>query len=209
MSSIKRIFQAVVVGVVLVQIATGFGIVTTVAGEPADFPAEELPFDPDEALPFDPNEMDLEFPGDLEYSEERAQQDAAEAAAAAAGFFCVWSFCMLGGLAIAIVILWFLSSSLAAVPPEYRDMEPGMVWLMLIPLFNIIWQFFVAARISSSYQRAFAAQGNTAHGDCGAAIGLWYCICTLIPCVNIVALALGIVYLIKLTGMRKAVRAAP
>ena len=51
MSLIKRISQAVVVGVVLVQIATGFGIVTAVAGEPADFPAEELPFDPDEALP--------------------------------------------------------------------------------------------------------------------------------------------------------------
>jgi hypothetical protein len=203
MSSIKRIIQSLVVGAVLMQLAIGSCIARVDAQEPVTFPAEESGFGEGG---FD---LDIPVPDSDQAAREAATKEAEEAAAAAAGAATVGV--LIGsavGLVIWILIFWFLSSALSVVPQQYRDMEPVMVWLLLIPLFNIIWMFFVTARISSSYQRYFAAQGITTHGDCGAAIGLWFCICMLIPCVNFVALILGIIYLVKVAGMKKALKAA-
>jgi hypothetical protein len=112
-------------------------------------------------------------------------------------------------LAISIVICLLLSGCLSKLPPEHRVMEPGMVWLLLIPFFNIVWNFFVFIRISKSYQSYFAAQGKTQFGDCGEQIGLWYCICCvacMVPMVNYIAgpagLVLLIVYLVKVLGLK-------
>src|ERR1700744_6454406 len=35
---------------------------------------------------------------------------------------------------------------------QYRLMEPGMVWLQLIPVIGVIWQFTVVARIADSFK---------------------------------------------------------
>jgi hypothetical protein len=40
--------------------------------------------------------------------------------------------------------------TLRAVRPENRLMQPGMVWLQMIPLFGQIWQFRVVTRIADS-----------------------------------------------------------
>jgi hypothetical protein len=206
MSSIKRIIQAVAMGIVLMQLATGWGIATAGAQEPENFPAEEFPFDSDE--------MDIDY-GDIEFS----QADAEEVAAASAAMLAMMVMFGLIGLAVGYAILalicWLLSSALAAIPQEYRDMEPGMVWLLLIPLFPLVWNFFVYRRIPSSFQKYFAAQGVTDRGDCGDSIGLWYSICVVlgcIPCVNYIAgpaaLILLIIFLVKITGMKGQVKAA-
>lgn len=60
-------------------------------------------------------------------------------------------------IAILVLICLGLSGFLKALPPEFRLMEPGMVWLMCIPCFNIIWIFFVYPRIARSYQNYFRA----------------------------------------------------
>lgn len=116
-------------------------------------------------------------------------------------------------LGITIFIIILLSGLLKALPQEYRLMEPGMVWLMLIPCFNIIWIFFVFVRIPKSYQNYFRARGDYSVGDCGESIGLWYAICvvlSMIPCVGaiagIAALILLIVFLVKLHGLKGQVQ---
>jgi hypothetical protein len=81
------------------------------------------------------------------------------------------------GVAITIATILLASNALKAVPPQYRRIEPGMVWLLLIPLINVVWTFFVFPGVSRSFQRYFAAQGRTEHGDCGERIGLWFAIC--------------------------------
>jgi hypothetical protein len=119
-------------------------------------------------------------------------------------------------IAVVIFILYLLYSLLKAVPPEYRLMEPVMVWLLLIPCFNIVWNFFVYPNIAKSYQRYFNAYGRTDVGDCGAAIGLWYSVCAVlvsIPCLNYITgifcgpamLVLMIVYLVRLWGLKKEI----
>ena len=111
--------------------------------------------------------------------------------------------------AILIVICALLHSALARVPPEHRAMEPGLVWLLLIPFFSIIWNFFVFLQIPESYKSYFTAQGRTDVGDCGRGVGLWYAICgamSIVPCVNYLAapaaLVLLIIFLVKVLGLK-------
>ncbi|MFQ5734608.1 MAG: hypothetical protein ACE5KM_21960, partial [Planctomycetaceae bacterium] len=113
------------------------------------------------------------------------------------------------GLAIQALICWFISGAIGRVPAEYREMEPGAVWLLMIPLFNLIWLFFVVQRIPRSFQNYFEAHERHDYGDCGAQLGLWYAICSvgsMIPylgaCVGIAALILMIMFLVKPSEMK-------
>src|SRR5208283_4392276 len=54
----------------------------------------------------------------------------------------------------------FLSSCLSCLPEQHRKLEQGRVWLLLIPIFNIVWQFFVLPNIAKSFQDYFAAHGR-------------------------------------------------
>ena len=113
------------------------------------------------------------------------------------------------GLAIAIVILYLLYSCFERIPPQHRQMESWQVFLLLIPCFNLVWNFFVLPKLARSYQSYFAEQERTDVGDCGEQIGLWYAICTvagIVPLVNYVAapasLVLGIIYLVKVLTLK-------
>ena len=119
-------------------------------------------------------------------------------------------------LGITIFILYLLYKLLDALPPQYRLMEPGLVWLLLIPCFNLIWNFFVYPRIARSYQNYFYAHGRTDVGDCGATLGVWFSVCHVlisIPCVNYITgifcgpamLVLLIIYLIKLHELKRQI----
>jgi hypothetical protein len=137
------------------------------------------------------------------------------ALAGLAGLACgVIVVAILIGLGIAIAIILMLSSCLKRVPQQYRKMEPGMVWLLLIPLFNIVWNFFVYKAIAESFQAYFQAQNRTDVGDCGQSLGLAYCICVcacIIPIVNMLAgpasLVLLIICLVKFFGLKNMIPA--
>jgi len=118
--------------------------------------------------------------------------------------------------AISIVICAMLYVVQKRVPVEHRKIEPLHIWLLLIPFFNIVWNFFVFQRVPASYQSYFNAQGRTDVGDCGKQIGLWYAICavvSIVPCVNYIAgpaaLVLLIIFLVKMFGYRNMIPAEP
>jgi hypothetical protein len=103
-----------------------------------------------------------------------------------------------GVIAIAFLIIeaiwagicYMLYITLKAVPPEHQKMPPGQIWLLLIPLFNLGWNFLVFQRIPESYQSFFYSRGRTDVGDGGKQIGLWYSICAvcgIVPCLNYIA----------------------
>jgi hypothetical protein len=85
--------------------------------------------------------------------------------------------------AILAVICWYLSGCLKAIPDEHRKQQPNMVWLMMIPLFNIVWIFFVYPKIAESYKSYFDSIGRTDVGDCGRGLSLAYCILTCASCI--------------------------
>lgn len=96
-------------------------------------------------------------------------------------------------LAIHVAVCWFLSSCFARIPVPYRRQEPAMVWLLLIPCFNLVWVFFVLPPLADSYRAYFEAQGRTDVGDCGRTLAMLYCIgtvlATVLGCVPFVSLA--------------------
>jgi hypothetical protein len=113
------------------------------------------------------------------------------------------------GLLIAAVICFLLYDLQKAVPPQHRKIEPGMIWLSLIPLFNLVWNFFVFLRVPESYQSAFAERGDPTRGQSERSIGLAYAICaacSIIPCIGIFAalggLVLLIIFLVKMYSLK-------
>ena len=106
----------------------------------------------------------------------------------------------------AIFYLLTLQNTLAKCPPGVRTMEPGMVWLQLIPLFHLIWQFFVVMALGQSLGNEFRRRGIPYPDPLpGQNIGMAMCICGccgIIPIINLLAgpaaFVLWIVYWIKI-----------
>ena len=46
-----------------------------------------------------------------------------------------------------------ISKTIKAIDPEYRTQAPGMAWLLLIPVFNVIWFFFLLKAIKTGFLR--------------------------------------------------------
>ena len=91
-------------------------------------------------------------------------------------------FCLIAGVALAVglIILVFylltLQKALSRVSPRNRLMEPGMVWLMLVPCVNIIWQFMIAINVPGSLRNEFRDRGRDDGSDYGKSIALTNCI---------------------------------
>ena len=47
--------------------------------------------------------------------------------------------------------------TLRIISPENREMSPGSVWLQVIPVFGLVWQFFVVIRIAHSISKEMAS----------------------------------------------------
>ena len=136
--------------------------------------------------------------------------DAEAATAAAVLGLVVILVSMAITFAIGIVICLILYGCQERVPMEHRKIGAGQIWLLLIPLFSLVWNFFVFLRMPDSYKSYFDAQGRHDVGDCGRGIGLWFAICaavSLVPCVQYVAapaaLVLLILFLVKMTSLKK------
>jgi heme/copper-type cytochrome/quinol oxidase subunit 2 len=120
-------------------------------------------------------------------------------------------FLIIAAVAIVIAVFYCLTlqSCLKAVPEEKRQMKPGMVWLLFIPLFNIVWQFIVVLKIAESVRNVLPEENG------GKTLGLVMCICNIlgiVPVVNFVAGPAGlicwIIYWVTVAGLRKKVEAA-
>lgn len=106
-------------------------------------------------------------------------------------------------LVLKAIVCWLLFRALKRVPPVYRKQNPKLIWLLLIPFFDVVWNFFVIPKISESYRAYFAAQDNvpipqsavlnyqsaSLRLDTGRGVGMAYCICYIFwgfPCFGIV-----------------------
>lgn len=86
-------------------------------------------------------------------------------------------------LVIAIFYLLTLQKALSRVSPHNRKMEPGMVWLSLIPCVNIVWQFFIAIQVPDSLKAEFQERGRDDGSDYGKSIALTNCILAIVGAV--------------------------
>jgi hypothetical protein len=75
-----------------------------------------------------------------------------------------------------VFYLLTLQRALSRCAPEHRAMEPGLVWLLLIPCFGFIWNFFVVLNISKSLAAEFQTRNVAVEPQPGRNIGLIMCI---------------------------------
>ena len=87
-------------------------------------------------------------------------------------------------LAIGVALCWFLMTCFQRIPEAHRKQQPAMVWLLLIPCFNLVWNFFVHPRLADSYKSYFDSVGKQDVGDCGANLAkiyCWGCVVSIVP----------------------------
>jgi hypothetical protein len=130
------------------------------------------------------------------------------AGAALGGAVLIISLIVLAIMLIpAIFYCLTLQKAMTRVSPENRAMGPGMVWLLFIPLFNIVWNFFVVLNLAKSLGAEFKKRNIPAEAEPAKGIGLAMCIlacCGIIPVVNwfsgIATLVCWIIYWVKIAG---------
>ncbi len=88
-------------------------------------------------------------------------------------FLCI---VLLIALVVGILFLMTLHKALARCAPHNRTMEPGMVWLNLIPLFGLVWQFITVVRVGESLKNEFRSRGwDRRDEDYGKGLGIISC----------------------------------
>jgi hypothetical protein len=132
----------------------------------------------------------------------------------------------LGILTIALVVLaimlvpaifyLLIQKALNRCSPECRAMNPGMVWLMFIPLFNIVWHFFVVMNMAKSLGCEFQKRGTAEDPKPGQTLGLVMCIlfcCGIIPILGVLCSLGGfvcwIIYWVKIADYSSKIAAPP
>ncbi len=77
------------------------------------------------------------------------------------------------------LIIWVfyantVRKTLMLISPENRLMAPNQAWLLAIPLFNIYWNFVVAARVADSLTNEFYDRKIAEEENPGRMAGMWY-----------------------------------
>ena len=66
---------------------------------------------------------------------------------------------LLGGvITVAVLYMLTLSRALKKCKPENQLMPPANIWLLFIPLFNLVWIFFVVIKVSESIKLEFESR---------------------------------------------------
>lgn len=110
-----------------------------------------------------------------------------------------------------IFYLITLQNTLNEVSEKNRRMKPGEVWLMLIPLFGLVWQFIMVDRIADSLRAEFNERNISGYEERpGYSIGLAYCVlycCSIIPFLGVFAslggLVCWIIYWVKINDFKR------
>lgn len=122
-----------------------------------------------------------------------------------------------GVILIAVFYLLNLQNLLKQITPANRQVEPGNVWLMFIPLFNIIYPFILYPKITDSVKLEMESRGMAEQGDYGRGIGIALPVlglCGVIPVLGFLAslanLVLFIIFWVKMAGYKtKLMQSSP
>ena len=115
-------------------------------------------------------------------------------------------FTALIGIVVAVLYLLNLQNLLKRISVENRVVEPGNVWLMLIPIFNLVYAFILYPKISESVKNEFLKRGLSDSGDYGKSLGTAMAVlglCGFIPSLGgfagIADLVIWIIYWVKMS----------
>jgi hypothetical protein len=138
------------------------------------------------------------------------QNNLAHSGALGAGILFIALIVLVIALIPMIFYILTLQKALNKCAPENRAMQPGMIWLLLIPLVNLVWSFFVVINMAKSLGAEFQKRGIAEEPEPGKKLGMIMCIlfcCGIIPLLGVFCslggLVCWIMYWLKISGYSK------
>lgn len=129
--------------------------------------------------------------------------------------FAIGGVVLIGLIIVHVFYLLTLQKALNRCSPELRAMQPGLVWLMFIPLFNLVWHFFVVINVAKSLAAEFQKRGIPSDPAPGKTLGIVTCIlqcCGIIPCIGgffaLGGLICWIIYWVTIAGFSRQIATA-
>ncbi|GAB5418818.1 MAG: hypothetical protein Crog4KO_02020 [Crocinitomicaceae bacterium] len=123
---------------------------------------------------------------------------------------------LIASIIIAVFYLLALQNALKQVSPGNRTIPPENVWLMFIPLFNIIYGFIMYPKISESLKAEFESRGNPQQGDYLKGLGIAMPILSIVGIIpyigtltGIANLIIFIVYWVKIAEFTNKLKSTP
>lgn len=119
---------------------------------------------------------------------------------------------------VAVFYLKNLQDLLRECDPVNRQIPPGNVWLMFIPLFNIVYGFIMYPKISETLKREFEYRDAPQSGDYLKGLGMAMPILNVVGLIPVQAIkgvvGLGslvtvIIYWVKSAEMKNKLRSLP
>ncbi len=133
-----------------------------------------------------------------------------------AGIFMFVMICMGAVLIPEVFFILSMRKAILRCAPENRTMTPGMTWLMLIPLFNLVWDFILVKEVAATLEREFRKRNVPVEPSPGKNIGFAWCILSvgaIIPLLGILsvlgAIVCWILYWAKIAGFSAMLLVAP
>lgn len=136
------------------------------------------------------------------FAQQQPKGDPAAAAGMAAGILIFYGIIIVVAIAIQVCFLLSMSKCFKAISPRNRQMEPGKVWLALIPIFGLVWTIIMILKLSDSLRDEYDDRGMRGDGDFGKTLGIVYIVSSFIC--GPVALITFIMYWVKVAGYSKA-----
>jgi len=97
----------------------------------------------------------------------------------------------------AVFYLLTLQKALARCSQQARTTSPESVWLMLIPLFNLVYQFILVINVSKSLGNEFARRGiANADPELGKSLGIAACVLNVGSVIPLLGIPLAIAGLV-------------
>ena len=120
---------------------------------------------------------------------------------------------LLGVITVAVFYLLTLSNLLKEISDENRQVPAVNVWLMFIPLFNLIYPFILYPKICNSTKSEFESRKLDSDGDFGKGLGLAMAILGIVGIIPVIGgiagiaqLIIFIVFWVKMAGYKNTLK---
>src|SRR3954454_17235547 len=106
-----------------------------------------------------------------------------------------------------IFFLITLQNTLKIIEPQNRKMQPGNVWLLLIPLFGFVWSFIMVNAIADSCKAQLEQYDVHYEQKPTYSVGMGWAVCMVLSVIvklfSIVSIVMFITYWLKVNDVRK------
>jgi cobalamin synthase len=106
-------------------------------------------------------------------------------------------FVFAAGIIAVVFYILTLSRALSKCSVERRTIQPGTLWILLVPLVNLVWDFIVVLGMVKSLGNEFRARNaHDVEPEPGKSIGIAMAVCAVCAVIPIVGIIAGIAYLV-------------